>query len=120
LNDIGFLLNEKLISDFRKAEGKRAVYIFSGAKDGVVPKEMQFEQQKLFEDIPFEVKMRTEPNFSHWYMEKEVAGAISEHVYTTLGETRWKNVGYSIDETYLDDGLLGKWKQQTLVDKINK
>ena len=54
--------------------------------------------------------MRTEENFGHWFMESEVAGAISEHVYKSLGETRWKNVGYQIDETYLNDGYLGKWQ----------
>ena len=96
------------------------MYIFSGAIDDGVLKELQVEQQRLFEDIPYQVKMRTEPNFDHWFMEKEAAGAISEHVYTSLGETRWKNVAYQIDETYLDDGFLGKWKQQTLLDIMNK
>ena len=112
------------IPDFTKVKDIHAIYIFGGLKDPIVPKEMQFEQAQLFESVPnFKVKKRYEPEFDHWFMEQSVAGVISHHVYDSLINKWWNRNGnkpYKIDNTYLDEGLLGKWDQQTLLDKMNK
>jgi len=110
------LVEEKKISDFEDVKDKHSVYIFGGLKDDVVPNGMSVEQQRLFESVKYDVKVRYEAEFQHWFLEKEAAGTISNHVYKDLDG--WSFTPYEIDETYKTSGLLGKWDQQTLLDDM--
>ena len=71
---------------------------------------MTEEQNTYFESLGADVKYEMNPNFEHWFKEQTVAGDISDYLYSTLNLNNWnKTTPYKIDDSYLKEGLYGKW-----------